>query len=102
MSTCPVIPRIVTASALRYGWPTPVFVELFLPEDPVNAGNIACWDGCHNEASLDYYRASSPPRTEQERTAADRAVSAYRSWMASIPADAQQTIVRVERRPRRA
>ena len=31
------------------------YIELFFPEYSVNEGRIAVWDGCHGEASLDYF-----------------------------------------------
>jgi len=31
------------------------YIELFFPEYLANDGYIAAWDGCHGEASLDYF-----------------------------------------------
>jgi hypothetical protein len=69
---CIVIARVTDT---RMWSPT---VELFLPFDIVNYGNISCWDGCHSEASLDYYRKTKPPRTRIEREAAAARVQRYR------------------------
>lgn len=88
---CPVIPRMVRVARGDFE------ALLFLPADPVNAGNVACWDGCHNEASIEFYRGSRPARTRAEHDACAAAVRRYAGFMASIPAADRQPLVIRER-----
>lgn len=85
---CLVIARI----APRERGDRTVRAELFLPHDQVNPGRIAVWDGCHSEASLDYYWSTKAPRKPAEREAAALVVQQYRNFMASIPAEDRQPI----------
>jgi hypothetical protein len=73
-------------------------VELFLPYDQVNRGNIAIWDGCHGEASLGYRETKAPRKPEHVAEAAEM-VQRYRNFMASIPAEDRQEIVERQRLP---
>ena len=97
-ATCLVIPRV----APRSEWPAAdrPAIDLFLPTDRANRGHIACWDGCHSEASMYFYFVTTAPRTPAEREAADALVARYRAFIASIPAEDQQVVEVRERLPR--
>lgn len=103
MNVCPVLPRVVAYGdgrphAAHLDHEARIRIELFLPLDQVRPGNIAVWDGCHNEADAAYYfNRSRAPVTPAELAAADRAVERYRAEMAAV---VQIDVQRVDRLPR--
>lgn len=101
---CIVIPRVCPygngepySAALDHE--NRVRIDLFLPHDPANRGNLAVWDGAHNEAHISYYWRTKAPRTPAQRAAARRAIARYRAFMRSIPASERQPVVERQRLP---
>ena len=40
---------------------------LFFPDSPARPGYIECWDGCHSEASLEYFWGLKKPGADQDQ-----------------------------------
>ena len=102
---CPVIARVCPwADGRPYSayldHEHQIRIDLFLPLDPANPGRIVIWDGCHSEAHVDYYRRTKPPRTPEQKAAAQKAIKRYRAFMAGIPAEYRQTVIERQRLPR--
>lgn len=79
-NVCPVIVRL---APVRQEPPRARDLMLFLPHDPANRGNIACWDPLsgHGEASLDFYHSTRPPWAFSAEALA--LVEEYRKLLAS-------------------
>lgn len=101
---CIVIPRVISyrnagAYAAWLDHETRTAIDLFLPHDPANRGNVVIWDGGHNEAHLTYYWRTKVPRTPAQVKAAAKAVARYRAFMESIPESDRQPVVERKRLP---
>ena len=102
---CIVVPRVTAWGCSRpyaayLDHDHRIRIDLFLPYDAANYGNLVVWDGGHNEASIEYYRNRTRyPSTPEQKAAAKQAVARYQSFMDSIPKEFRQTLVVREKLP---